>query len=276
MEIQTASIQYEPENESESLSSVIGRRSQSQLSWDSLIVSALEVAAEVDPYETDLPVGSIVRAVDAVDWKVGRRNCDIRPRLLDKSSGKSRLVDSGSQISVTMKGPNDIIDNNLKLVAVNGSKIEPYGIKNMVVKMGRKTYEIPAVVCDIQQDILGMDFVKKFKLNFEWDDFGELYIVDRKAQIREPLQVVTVPTDTLRVNYLASGSPSSSSVPEVKASVRSAVDNEAIAFQVACMKELDRVEKKEKKSLCFMIRRLKAEALPIELRLLGKPQLKLS
>ena len=131
MEIQTASIQYETENESESLSSVIGRRSQSQLSWDSLIVSALEVAAEVNPYETDLPVGSIVRAVDAVDWKVGRRNCDIRPRLLDKSSGKSRLVDSGSQISVTMKGPNDIIDNNLKLIAVHGSKIETYGIRKI-------------------------------------------------------------------------------------------------------------------------------------------------
>ena len=91
---------------------------QFKSSWNELVVSALEVAANVNPYLPDMPEGSVIRAIDAMDWS--GRNCDIRPRLVDKSSGTSRLVDSGSQISVAKKGPNDKIDHSIKLVAVNG------------------------------------------------------------------------------------------------------------------------------------------------------------
>ena len=87
----------------------------------------MTVAASVNPYESDLPEGTVVRAIDALDWSVGRRNCDIRPRLYDKSSGKNRLVDSGSQITVTTKNPDDKPDSSIKLVAVNGSRIETFG-----------------------------------------------------------------------------------------------------------------------------------------------------
>ena len=61
-----------------------------------------------------------------------------------------------------------------------GSKINTYGVRTIKVKIGRKAYEIEAVVCDISQDILGMDFISKFKLGFIWDDFdqSELYIYD--------------------------------------------------------------------------------------------------
>ena len=181
----------------------------------------------------------VLRAVDAVGWGAGR-NCDIRPRLLDKCTGISRLLDSGSQISVTKKGPDDKLDHAFKLVAVNGSKIPTYGVKEIEIKIGRKTYSMPAVVCDIQQDILGMDFLTKYKLNFEWDDFdhSELYLVDKKAQIRALLQIVTVPTDTLRVNYLDKSEPPMSDQGEVPQSFDQAKMNEAIAFEVACMKQL--------------------------------------
>ena len=246
---------FENDSDSDVLDLTEARQSHNtELSWNSLVVSALEVAAEVDPYESDLPLGSVVRAVDALNWKVGRRNCDIRPRLLDKASGKNRLVDTGSQISVTMKGPEDKIDQSIKLVAVNGSKIATYGVKEVTIKMGRKAYRIPAVVCDVQQDILGMDFINKYHLNFEWDEFdrSELYLVDKKAQIREPLQVVTVPTDTVRVNYLAAdgGGPSEPChSPGVQTGLRSVEDNEAIAFQVACVKQLGESKEKKKKSI---------------------------
>ena len=131
-------------------------------------MSAISIAEKVNPYLPDVPVDTVVRAIDALNWPVGG-NCDIRPRLHDKSTGTSRLVDSGSQISVTKKGPNDKIDHTFKLVAVNGSKIETYGVKEVVVKIGRKSYKIPAVICDVQQDILGMDFLTKFrqKSNFK-------------------------------------------------------------------------------------------------------------
>ena len=128
------------------------------------MVAALSVAETIDPFQADIPAGTILSALEAKCWSLGR-NCDIRPRLHDKSTGVDRLVDSGSQISVTRKGPNDKLDPNFKLVAVNGTKIDTYGVKEIQVKIGRKTYPTPAVVCDIQQDILGMDFLKKFKLN---------------------------------------------------------------------------------------------------------------
>ena len=164
----------------------------------------MSIAENVDPFQADLPIGTVVRAVDALDWKVGQRACDIRPRLYDKTAKVNRLLDSGSQISVTKKRPEDKIDNSFRLIAVNGSKITTYGVRDIEVKIGRKEYKIPAVICDVPQEILGMDFINKFKLNFEWDDFdqSELYLVDRKAQIRAPLQVVTVPIDTPRVSYL--------------------------------------------------------------------------
>ena len=218
--------------------------SQVRSNWDKLVVSALTVAESVNPYEADLPEGTVLRAIDAVDWVVGQRNCDIRPRLLDKSTGTSRLVDSGSQITVTRKGPDDKLDPSFKLVAVNGSKIPTYGIKELKVKIGRKQYSIPAVICDIQQDILGMDFLTKFRLNFQWDEFdqSELYIVDRKADIKELLQIVTVPTSTLRVNYLDSLKAEVDHLYEVETEapmVSKVVDSQVIAFEVACMKQLD-------------------------------------
>ena len=162
-------------------------------------MSALTIAEAVDPYKSDIPIGTVIRAVDALDWRPGERNCDIRPRLWDSSAGKNRLIDSGSQISVAMKSPGDKVDESLRLIAVNGSRIVTYGVKEISLKIGRKTYSISAVICDIQQDILGMDFVNKYKLNLEWDDFdqSELYLVDKRAQIRAPLQVVTVPSNQI-------------------------------------------------------------------------------
>ena len=225
------------------------------------MVSALAIAESVNPYQSDLPEGTILRAVDAVDWSVGQRNCDIRPRLLDKSTGTNRLVDSGSQITVTRKKPSDILDPSFKLVAVNGTKIPTYGIREISVKIGRKAYSMPAIVCDIQQDILGMDFLTKYRLNFEWDGFdqSELYLVDRKADIKDLLQIVTVPTDTLRVSYLDSSSQSRAPPPPEQGRQAGAAeadpewalnvpkaDYDTIAFEVACMKKLDATVNKKK------------------------------
>ena len=237
---------------------------QNRASWDSLVVSAMTIASAVNPYEPDLPVGTVIPAVEAVNWSIGNRNCDIRPRLLDKSSGKARLLDSGSQISITSKGPDDKLDSSLRLVAVNGSKIDTYGIRTVDVKIGRKTYPIPAVICDIEQDILGMDFIAKFRLNFEWDeiDQSELWIVDRKAQIRDQLQIVTVPTDIPRVHYLdslgakppegGSFAAQSSAGPQSLTSTPSSsptrpVNNASVQFEVACMKALEGSDKKQTK-----------------------------
>ena len=96
-----------------------------QASWNAQVMAALTVANKVDPYRGNIPFGTVVPAIEAVDWQVP--NCDVRPRLLDKSSGQFRLRDSGSMISATKKLPGDKQDHSMKLIAVNGSNIKTYG-----------------------------------------------------------------------------------------------------------------------------------------------------
>ena len=118
----------------------------------------------------ELSVNEIVPTIEAVNMLTAGR-VDLRPRLVDSSTGEARLLDSGAQISATRRRPEDKIDTSVNLVAVNGSKINTYGVRNLEIKIGRKQYSIPAVICDVRQDILGADFVNKYKLGLEWDDF---------------------------------------------------------------------------------------------------------
>ena len=132
----------------------------------------------VDPFKPDLPDGPVVPAVEAVDWS---GNSDIRPRIWDNSAGQFRLIDSRSMITATQRLPGDKPDNRLRLMAVNGSEIKTYGIRELKIKIGQKEYKMPAVICDVGQDILGADFINKYKLGIEWDDFDqtELFLSDK-------------------------------------------------------------------------------------------------
>ena len=223
MEIQPSFVEYEPETESESLFSRASASRQSQ--FNEAVNAAIEVAAQVDPYKTIVPEGVVIPTLDAVNWS---GNVDIRPRLVEKS-GVERLIDSGAQISATVRLPSDRPDQNVSLVAVNGSKIKTYGVRVINVKIGRKMYSIEAVICDIKQDILGMDFLHKYKLSLEWDDetHTRLFIKDKRADIKKELQIVTVPRNLLRTHHMEPGGE----CPRSRS-------NEAIAFEVACVKEL--------------------------------------
>ena len=109
--------------------------------WNKQVVAALEISSRVNPFIPDLPLGSVVPSVDAVNWS---GQGDVRPRLKDKTTGQSRLIDTGSMISVAMKLPTDKEDKTLSLVAVNGSNIKTYGIRNLTFNIGRKQYQMPA------------------------------------------------------------------------------------------------------------------------------------
>ena len=56
---------------------------------------------------------------------------DLRPRVLDRQSGLSVLLDSGAGCSLLPKDkvPDTIMDPNKHLMAVNGSKIPTYGTR---------------------------------------------------------------------------------------------------------------------------------------------------
>ena len=218
---------------------------EAQASFSQMAIESLEIAANVDPYQSDLQVGVEIPAVLASGWVNGQRNVDIRPRLVDSSSGEARLIDTGAQISATRRLPGDKVDESLNLVAVNGSKINTYGQRVISFKIGRKTYQIQAVICDVTQDILGSDFISKYKLNLEWDEEtrSELSIVDKKAKISQELRIVTVPTNIVRAHHLQ---PSNASQNAARVSQQThpplsrahASRQAAIIFEVACMKEL--------------------------------------
>ena len=111
--------------------------SEAKFSYDSMTLAAMQIAAEVDPFQPNLPVGVEVPAIHAVGWTRGHRSVDIRPRLVDRSTGQSRLLDSGAQLSAACRLPEDKEDNTVNLIAVNGSKIKTFGVRKIEFKIGR-------------------------------------------------------------------------------------------------------------------------------------------
>ena len=90
---------------------VQARKSQNS-DWNSLVVAALEKASNVNPFN-NIPLGSVIPAVEAVDWS---GQGDIRPSLWDKEAEVHRLIDSGSMISATTRLPSDKEDKAIKLL----------------------------------------------------------------------------------------------------------------------------------------------------------------
>ena len=97
---------------------------QAEPSTSSFSIDSLELQPEV-------PVGEIIPTLDAVDWV--NKHIDIRPRLVDSSTGEARLIDTGAQLSAAKRRPEDKVDLSVKLVAVNGSRILTYGTRDLII-----------------------------------------------------------------------------------------------------------------------------------------------
>ena len=127
-------------------------------------------------------------------------------------------------LTVIKKGPEDKIDKTRVLQAVNGSSIKVFGQKLIEVRVGRKTYQILATIADVQQDIIGWDFITKHKLDMVWSESGlDYYLIDKKSKSKQALRFIAIPA----------GSSVHSSVQ-----VQSPVSSEVSAFEVASMKAL--------------------------------------
>ena len=216
------------------------RQESESHSFQSVQSNAEITIGSIEKFESE-----VIPTIEAVKMWTEGRNFDLRPRLVDSATGEARLLDSGAQISATKRRPGDKLDTSVNLVAVNGSKINSYGVRELEVKINRKMYRISAMICDVNQDILGADFVNKYRLGLEWDDFdqSELFIVDKRSNIKAPVKIVTVPSDIIRTHHVeeVSSNPSSSTPGDPKPS-----DSEPISqktwqsrlFEVACMKKL--------------------------------------
>ena len=105
MEIQDHNISLNQERnvEYESFFRASSRQSQKLNEANEIYISSFEKKPP------DLEIGVEIPTVDAVGWQSGLRGVDIRPRVVDKSTGEARLLDSGAMISTVAKKPGDKI-----------------------------------------------------------------------------------------------------------------------------------------------------------------------
>ena len=214
----------------------VSQKEKVQQNWSERIFSELEPIAADNPYLPDI-TGEEVSALEAIAWTRGSRGVDCRPKIFNGISKSWMLCDTGSMVTAVKRGPDDKLDESRYLQAVNGSKIKCFGKKEIQIRLGRKTYTIEAVIADIKQDILGWDFLAKYRLNWKWAQFGDLYLVDSKARIKAPVKFVALPASQ-QMALLGELPAENSSGAEVQ--------NFVTEFEVASMKLLDKEKEPEK------------------------------
>ena len=106
-------------------------------------------------------------------------------------------------VTTLRRSPEDALDPHLRLEAVNGSEINCYGKKDYSIRLGRKTYHIQAVISDTSETILGMDFIKKYRLDFRWGEFGDYYLYDPISNSYTLCEFVRTSHTPLRLASLA-------------------------------------------------------------------------
>ena len=148
-------------------------------------------AAEIGPF--------IEQAVANIDRKKGTRlprTSDIRPRIFDKISGSKILIDSGAMCSVWPKAwrPTAVKDTTCALRAVNGSQISTYGKDQVSIQLGRKKYTHTVIIADIQEPIIGWDWMRAKRLSLVWAADGNLNLMDYRASITVPTTIATEST----------------------------------------------------------------------------------
>ena len=167
-----------------------------QIEFDQAVSQAVNKIAEDNPF-LSVEAGEIA-AISALNHKPGAYGLDIRPKVYDNKTKSWILLDSGSCVSCIPKQPEDKVDPSFKLKAVNGGSIPTFGSEEISIRIGRKEYKIEAVKVDIPQRILGWDFFKKHSLGFDWGEFGDLLIIDRKNGISSPLKCFKIPSESVQ------------------------------------------------------------------------------
>ena len=100
------------------------------------------------------------------------------------------LLDTGAQVSCCPPAPGAEPDPNLLVEAVDGTLMTCYGRKMQEFQINRKVYHQQMTITNTNEIILGMDFIKTYKIEFRWNEFGDYYMYDTRAKISTPLQFV--------------------------------------------------------------------------------------
>ena len=85
--------------------------------------------------------------------------------IQDRASGHSFLIDTGAEVSLVPASPADHCaavssTHSAPLVAVNGTVIKTYGTHCLPFKFGSKCFQGSFIVADVNQAILGADFLR--------------------------------------------------------------------------------------------------------------------
>ena len=141
------------------------------------------------------PPSAKLSALEVASLDPGQNGVDYRPHLFDSQLNKFILIDSGSQCSAFPPEPGDVELKNVHLKAVNGTKIKCYGKSQIAVKMNRKVIHYEVYKADVESPILGWDFVRKNKLDLVWSEFGDLFLEDKKSDIKTLLHYKPLPVE---------------------------------------------------------------------------------
>ena len=198
-----------------------------QVQWDQTVTEAVDKIAEDNPYLSYKP-GDEVSALEFINWINGAYGQDIRPKLFDNITKSYVLFDTGAMKSCVPKLPSDKINKNFTLRTANGQPMPTYGYRQLSIRIGRKNYDIQAVITDVKQNIIGMDFIHTHKLGFEF--FDDLFLVDKKAQIKQKLKFTTVLHNSL---------------PTVKEEFRINRETEKSLFELTCMQQLTEIDEQK-------------------------------
>ena len=101
---------------------------------------------------------------------------------MDQNSGLSILVDTGACCNIWPRRyfPKLSVDPHKKLQAVNGSTIQTFGEEVIEIHplYAKKPYKIKVIVAQVDEPILGFNFIIAYKLNLQWS-YGKCRLVDQ-------------------------------------------------------------------------------------------------
>ena len=101
-------------------------------------------------------------------------------------------MDSGAQVSIVPHKwyPRTTPDAGRALQAVNGTRIATYGVKHIQFRFGHN-FNHTCIVADVDEPVLGFNFLMEHKLDLRWKDAHAILYHDRKPPI--PLKLGPAP-----------------------------------------------------------------------------------
>ena len=123
----------------------------------------------------DAQVHSVAKTIATNESKT-----DLRPRLFDKLSGTSILLDTGACCSIWPKEhfQNLTLDESKKFQAVNGTHIDTFGERMVKIRVGNMEYHHKVIPASISEAILGWDYLVRFRLDLKWAKNGKKCFLD--------------------------------------------------------------------------------------------------